>query len=119
MQEVFEPSVGEGNYMRSGGDDDDLDPLDLLLDQPRDFDAAMEEQLDYHNPIPEIRDKVEVIFSLLDDRGYLELSLETLSEEEGGRTSPVDESLALHPRKSRASGFGGLDPAGVFGITTA
>jgi RNA polymerase sigma-54 factor len=82
FQDVFEPILGEGNYQRGSSEDDDLDPLTLLIDHPKDFEAHIKDQLSFLNPADDLREKVEILISLLDDRGYLNMDLEQLVESE-------------------------------------
>lgn len=107
MQDYFEPSVGEGNYQRPSSDDDELDPLLLLEDQPRDFDAYIEDQLNFHNPDPELRARVSTIVSLLDERGYFVDDLETLVAEDGSQGTMNDWLKALRFVQEE------LEPAGL------
>ena len=95
MQDYFDPVLSEGNYQRGSSEDEDLDPLSLLEDRPKNFEAFIEKQLNFLNPDDELRERVNVLISLLDERGYLNLGLEELIEQESLKGDLVDWTKAL------------------------
>ena len=95
LQDYFDPVISEGNYQRGSSDEDDLDPLSLIEDHPKDFEAYIDNQLSFLNPDDDLRERVNVLISLLDHRGYLNMGIEKLIEQENLKGSLLDWNQAL------------------------
>ena len=108
MQDVFEPALGEGNYLRSNKNDDDLDPLTLLEGHVKNFEDYIEAQLNYHNPDDELRQKIDVLISHLDDRGYFMGDLEDMVNE-GENLKPWLKALRFIQEELEPAGLGARD----------
>lgn len=110
MMDVFEPVLGEHNEMRRSSSDDDFDPLSLVADKQTDFDTAMEEQLRFLNPPPDILPAIETLLGHLDPRGYLTEDLDSFWKDNDEFSPKIwIDALRFIQEKLDPPGLGAMD----------
>ena len=81
MSDYFEPYINDSSPSAGGHDgEEEMDIFNTIEDDSMDFHDFLHQQIEYLKPSEEIKNCVEIILSHLDDRGYLNESLEEISE---------------------------------------
>lgn len=83
MSDFFEPYLNEDNNYQSsssGDDDDDFDMVDHVEAEHVDFEEYLHQQIEYINPDAHLKPCIEILLTHLDDRGYINESIEEIKE---------------------------------------